>query len=122
MATARYGEMSRNPVLKRWHVPSNSRPGHYYEIQLHDDGVLTCNCRGWINHANRVCIHVREKVSEANAFLSGQQIVQQQTNYLDKEHKLDKFAQQVVPKQVMTPVQKPKFRNHRMIRVEVAQG
>lgn len=136
MTTARYGNglMSRSTILKRWSVPSNSNPSKSYEVQLHDDGILTCNCRGWINHSNRVCHHVRDKHSAAQTFLTGT------TNYPGTSHKLDKVTQQVVAPKIAMPtpapkpiekviekvvapiVQKPKFKNHRMIRMEIAQS
>lgn len=69
---ARFGEMSRNRVLKTWYTPSRSTPNNPpYETQLHDDGILTCNCRGWINHPERICTHVRSYLGEAQRFLDG---------------------------------------------------
>ena len=67
---ARYGEQSKNPVLKIWTRGSASNPDKPpYEIQLHNDGILTCNCRGWVNRASRDCRHVIVLKDEAQRFL-----------------------------------------------------
>lgn len=69
---ARYGEQSRNRVIFRWHRASASHPDNPpYEIQLHDDGILTCNCNGWCRKATRDCRHVKDLLHEAQILLDG---------------------------------------------------
>ena len=72
---ASYGKMSRLPVLHAWKRESKSNPSKSYVVQLHQDGVLTCNCKGWINRASRDCAHVKELLGEAQILL----------DYLDQE-------------------------------------
>lgn len=55
-----YGEQSREPI-----VQSFVKNGH--KIALHKDGVLSCDCKGWIFKragVNRECRHVREVYGE----------------------------------------------------------
>ncbi len=70
---ATFGEQSTNRTITQWHRASQSNPSaRPYEIQLHDDGILTCNCRGWTNKKDgqpRSCRHVRELLAEAQRYL-----------------------------------------------------
>ncbi len=67
---ARYGEMSTAEVISAWPYKS-SKGTTTYEIQLHSDGLLTCNCPGWVNRKSRDCHHVKEKVFESQQILDG---------------------------------------------------
>lgn len=56
----RYGEQSREPIVQSFFKNS-------HEIALHSDGVLTCDCQGWIykrKGSDRECAHVREIYGE----------------------------------------------------------
>lgn len=47
--------------------PSSSTPGINYNAVAHDDGKLTCNCRGWINRrgvSSRNCTHTKRLAKE----------------------------------------------------------
>ncbi len=70
---ATFGEQSTNRTLTTWYRNSQTNPdARPYEIQLHDDGILTCNCRGWTNKKDyqpRSCRHVRELLTEAQRYL-----------------------------------------------------
>jgi len=46
------------PVISAWAF-SSSAGTTVYETQLHADGLLTCNCPGWIMHSNRICKHTK---------------------------------------------------------------
>lgn len=72
---ASYGDMSTAKVISAWPFDSSSGTTTY-ETQLHADGVLTCNCPGWVRAVNKVtgkrgCKHVREKVYESQSILDG---------------------------------------------------
>jgi len=82
---ASYGKMSRLPILHAWKRQSRRDPSKLYAVQLHQDGVLTCNCKGWINRASRDCRHVKELLEEAQMLL----------DYLDQEQ-LEKFDKPTV--------------------------
>ncbi len=70
---ATFGEQSTNRTLTTWYRASQTNPdARPYEIQLHDDGILTCNCRGWTNKKDyqpRSCRHVRELLADAQRYL-----------------------------------------------------
>lgn len=56
----RYGEQSREPIVQSFFINN-------HEIALHKDGVLTCDCQGWIYKragVQRECRHVREIYGE----------------------------------------------------------
>lgn len=63
-STACYGFQSKEEIISAWPFSSSSGTT-VYEVQLHSDGVLTCNCPGWVNHPSRACKHVKEKLEEA---------------------------------------------------------
>ena len=71
---ARYGEPSREKVISAWAFPSSAGTT-IYEIQLHEDGILTCNCPGWVilrmGKDKRECKHVKEVLYEAQQILDG---------------------------------------------------
>lgn len=67
---ARYGEQSRERVISAWPFKSSSGTT-IYEVQLHSDGILSCNCPGWVVRRTRDCTHVKRKVSEAQLILDG---------------------------------------------------
>ena len=67
---ARYGEQSVAKVISAWPFRSSSGTTTY-ETQLHNDGILTCNCPGWVQRRSRDCKHVKEKVDEAQQILDG---------------------------------------------------
>lgn len=68
---ATYGTQSRERIIAAW--PRLSSAGTTtYEIQLHSDGVLTCDCPGWVRRATRDCKHVKELKAEATRVLRGQ--------------------------------------------------
>ena len=70
---ATFGEQTTNRTLTTWYRASQSNPDRRpYEIQLHDDGILTCNCRGWTTKKDgqpRSCRHVRELLTDAQRYL-----------------------------------------------------
>lgn len=56
----RYGDQSREPIVRSFFKNS-------HEIALHSDGILTCDCQGWIykrKGSDRECVHVREVYGE----------------------------------------------------------
>ncbi len=89
---ARYGGPSSENVISAWPFSSSSSTTTY-ETQLHEDGVLTCNCPGWVRATKKLnysiraklpfkcdladgstfrsCKHVQEKVFEAQQILDG---------------------------------------------------
>jgi hypothetical protein len=79
---ASYGKMSRLPIPHAWKRQSKSNPSKSYIIQLHQDGILTCDCQGWINRASRDCTHVKELLGEAQMLL--EIFDQEQLEELDK--------------------------------------
>jgi len=68
--TARYGEQSTAKVISAWARKSSSGTTTY-EIQLHEDGVLSCNCPAWVLRKTRDCKHVKELVYVAGEIMSG---------------------------------------------------
>jgi ATP-dependent DNA ligase len=47
--------------------PSSSTPGVDYRATVHDDGKVTCDCRGWINRrgtSSRNCTHTKKLAKE----------------------------------------------------------
>lgn len=77
---AKYGRQSTAKVISAWPFKSSSGTTTY-ETQLHEDGVLTCSCPGWVNRAVRECRHVKEKLYEASEIVSGRRnpVFQQDT-------------------------------------------
>jgi hypothetical protein len=76
MKEATIGSQSREKVISAW--PFKSSAGTTtYETQLHSDGVITCNCPGWVRHVKpdlrRECKHCREVKYEATQILQGRQ-------------------------------------------------
>lgn len=74
MKEATIGSQSREKVISAW--PFKSSAGTTtYETQLHSDGVITCNCPGWVRNVkadgHRECKHCREVKAEANAIVRG---------------------------------------------------
>jgi hypothetical protein len=70
---ATYGKMSKEKVISAWPFLSSAGTTTY-ETQLHEDGVLTCNCPGWVRHVvngKRACKHVREVFSVASLIMDG---------------------------------------------------
>ncbi len=67
--TARYGEQSTAKVISAW-ARKSSKGTTTYEILLHSDGILTCNCPGWVQRSTRDCKHVKELVYVAGEILS----------------------------------------------------
>ena len=46
------------PIVRTYEYESDSTPGKYYQTPLYDNGLATCNCRGW--RTNRTCWHTKE--------------------------------------------------------------
>jgi|GEM_PF-6471043 len=67
---ASYGVQSTAKVISAW--PRLSSKGTTtYEIQLHADGVLTCNCPGWVTRRTRDCKHVKDLLFKAQSIIRG---------------------------------------------------
>jgi iron only hydrogenase large subunit-like protein len=76
MKEATIGTQSRAKVISAWPFESSSGTTTY-ETQLHEDGVITCNCPGWVNRIDketglRSCKHCREVKYDSSRILSGQ--------------------------------------------------
>lgn len=69
---ATYGKPSKAKVISAWPFLSSAGTTTY-ETQLHEDGVLTCNCPGWVRHVlngQRGCKHVRGILPIASEIMS----------------------------------------------------
>jgi len=108
-ASAQYGIQSVAPVISAW--PELSSKGTTtYEIQLHSDGVLTCNCPGWVSRKTRDCKHVKNYQSKATMILRGQRTPEfvasqkfsgaPQVKIVEKVVEKIKFVEKVVEKEM----------------------
>lgn len=75
-------EFTADGILYAW--PARSSQGTTtYEVLLHRDGRMSCNCPGWVYGAKRasgrICRHIREREAEAEGivqrFRAGEPIV-----------------------------------------------
>jgi hypothetical protein len=66
-------------VISAWSEP-NSKFTTVYTVQLRADGVISCDCPGWVNMASkdkitgekvRACTHCRNHLNEAQEILDG---------------------------------------------------
>jgi len=69
---AKYGLQSTEKVISAWPFASSSGTTTY-ETQLHADGVLSCNCPGWVQRKSRDCKHVKWFLHDAQEILDGKQ-------------------------------------------------
>lgn len=99
---AKFGSQSKSKVIAAWAFKSSAGTT-VYETQLHEDGILTCNCPGWVRHVKKLtngetfrsCTHVRQKLYEASEIMKNESYrILEPTISSKKEERIGRLIEQ----------------------------